>query len=294
MHQEDRETQVLIKLGLNASQAKVYLTLLKIGEATVSRVAKAVKMDRADTYRVIAKLHKRGYVKKTLTYPSAFIAIPIKDLLEILIKDKKSQIDQIESKAAQLIQRFSDEKAKVWDEYILVVPKVKMITQEIREDNRNAKKSVDILTSMQDQIDIGNYEGKRGVETCLKNGVKLRLIIEKPSEAKRLPNHILELAQYPNFNLRYIPEPSECLLVIQDNEKVWIKTGTKGFYNSPWLVSNNPKIIFLARAFFDKIFKDSTPANERKSECATRLHQPKHLESREERDMLKRQVALDQ
>jgi hypothetical protein len=188
--------------------------------------------------------------------------------LEILIKEQKKQIDQIESKATQLFQHFSNEnnRAEPTNKYTLVVPKVRMITQEIREDNRNAKKSVDILSSIQDQIDIGYKEGKRGVETCLKHGVKLRLIIEKPSRAESLPKHIMELAQYPNFILRYIPEPSECLLVIQDDEKVWIKTGTKGFYNSPWLVSNNHQIIVLARAFFDKIFKDSTSANERKSE----------------------------
>jgi sugar-specific transcriptional regulator TrmB len=276
MHQENREKQVLIELGFNTSQAKVYLTLSKIGEATVSRVAKTAQIDRADTYRLMNQLHEMGFVKKKFTYPSKFIAIPIKDLLEILIKDKKKQIDQIESKAAQLFQHFSNKKnrAEPTNKYTLVVPKVRMITQQIREDNRNAKKSVDILTSIQDQIDIGYEEGIRGVETCLKHGVKLGLIIEKPWEAKSMPKHILELAQYPNFILRYIPEPPEHLLVIQDDEKAWIKMETSARYHSPWLVSNNPHIIALARAFFDKIFQDSTPANERKSERATRLHQP--------------------
>lgn len=279
------EIETLLKLGLNLSQAKIYLTLSKIGEATAKKVAKAAKIDRAETYRVIAQIREMGFVKKALTYPSKFVAIPIKDLLEILIKDKKKQIDQIEREAAKLFQHFSNKKkrAKPTNKYILVVPKVRMITQEIREDNRDAKKRVDILTSIQDQIDIGYNEGKRGVETSLKNGVKIRLIIEKSSEAKSMPKHILELAQYPNFILRYIPEPSEHLLVIQDDKKAWIKMETSARYNSPWLVSNNPHIIVLARAFFDRILKDSTPANERKSERATRLHQPKHLESRAER-----------
>jgi sugar-specific transcriptional regulator TrmB len=277
MNQRDREIQVLIELGFNTSQAKIYLTILKKGEPTARTVAKTAKMDRAETYRVIAQLCEMGFVKKELTYPSKFIAIPIKDLLEILIKNKKRQIDQIERETAKLFQHFSNKKnrAKTTNEYTLLVPKVRMITQEIREDNRNAKKRVDILSSIQDQIDIGYEEGKRGVETSLKNGVKIRLIIEKPSEAKSMPKHILELAQYPNFILRYIPEPSEHLIVIQDDDKTWIKMGTKGRYNSPWLVSTNPQIIVLARAFFDRIFKDSTPANERKR--TIRLHQPKHL-----------------
>ncbi len=279
MNQRDREIRVLIELGFNTSQAKIYLAILKKGEPTARTVAKTAKMDRAETYRVIAQLCEMGFVKKELTYPSKFIAIPIKDLLEILIKNKKRQIDQIERETAKLFQHFSNKKnrAKTTNEYTLLVPKVRMITQEIREDNRNAKKRVDILTSIQDQIDIGYEEGKRGVETSLKNGVKIRLIIEKPSESKSMPKHILELAQYPNFILRYIPEPSEHLIVIQDDDKTWIKMGTKGFYTSPWLVSTKPQIIVLARAFFERIFKDSTPANERKSERAIRLHQPKHL-----------------
>jgi sugar-specific transcriptional regulator TrmB len=267
MHQECGEIRVLIELGFNTSQAKVYLTLCEIGEATANKVAKTAKIDRAETYRIMAQLRKMGFVKKTVSYPSKFIAIPIKDLLPILIKNKKTQIHQIEREAAKLFQHFSNRKnrAKPTNKYILVVPKVRMITEEIHEDNRKAQKRIDILTSIQDQIDIGYNEGKRGVETSLKNGVKMRLIIEKPSEAKSMPKHIMELAQYPNCILRYIPKPSEHQIVIQDDNKAWIKMGTKGFYNSPWLVSNNPQIIVLARAFFDKIFKDSTPASERKS-----------------------------
>jgi sugar-specific transcriptional regulator TrmB len=66
MHQENREIQVLVELGFNASQAKVYLTLFKIGEATVSRVAKTAQIDRADTYRLMNQLHEMGFVKKSL------------------------------------------------------------------------------------------------------------------------------------------------------------------------------------------------------------------------------------
>jgi sugar-specific transcriptional regulator TrmB len=274
MDQENGEIRVLIELGFNTSQAKVYLALSKIGETKAKKVAKAAKMDRAETYRVIAQLCEMGFVKRKLTYPSKFVAVPIKELLPVLIKNKKEQIAEIERKAAQLIQRFSNEKkgAKLRDEYILFVPKVEMILEEIRKDVRSVKKSDDFLTSIEDQENIG-YEKGMCLAKALRKEVKIKMVIDKPSKGKSLPKHIMELAQHPNFILRYIPEPSECELVIQDNKKVWIKTTSKSYYQSPWLVSNNPQIVVLARAFFDKIFKDSTPANERKSERASSPHQ---------------------
>lgn len=264
MHHEKAEIRVLIELGFNTSQAKIYLTLFKIGEATASKVAKAAKLDRAETYRVLAQLQGMGYVKKTIAYPSTFIAIPIKELLPILIKNKKEQIAEIERKAAQLIQRFPNKKkgAELRDEeeYILFVPRVEMILEEIQRDIRSVKKSDDFLTSIEDQENIG-YEKGIYLVKALKRGVKIRIVIDKPLKGKSMPKHIMELAQHPNCILRYIPEPPRCELVIQDNEKIWIKTTTKSYYQSPWLISNKPQIICIARAYFDKIFRDATPAS---------------------------------
>ena len=262
MYQESGEIPVLIELGINTTQARVYLALLKVGEAIASTIAKTARIDRAETYRVLTQLQEMGYVKKTLSYPSTFIAIPIKELVPVLIRKKKRQIAKLEEKAAQLIQRFSNEnmKAQSKDEYILIIPKVEMILEEIRKDIRRVKKSDDFLTSIEDQDRIG-YEDGMYLAKALKKEVKIRMVIDKPSKGKSIPKHVKELAEHPNFILRYIPKKICCELVIQDNEKVWIKTTTKSYYQSPWLISNKPQIIALARAYFDKIFDDATPAS---------------------------------
>lgn len=52
----------LLDLGLNAREAKVYLLLLELGEATASTIAKKGKIERSSVYVTLKALQKKGFL----------------------------------------------------------------------------------------------------------------------------------------------------------------------------------------------------------------------------------------
>lgn len=61
--------QELINIGLSPSEARVYIALLELGEATVSEVAKRAGINRTSTYDVISRLIEIGLVTKGAAEP---------------------------------------------------------------------------------------------------------------------------------------------------------------------------------------------------------------------------------
>lgn len=56
--------ELLLKANLNAPQAKVYLYLLKVGEAAPPKIAKAVNITRSNAYKVLERLAELGLVRE--------------------------------------------------------------------------------------------------------------------------------------------------------------------------------------------------------------------------------------
>lgn len=56
--------QVLINIGLNSKEAKIYLASLELGESPASDIALRAKLNRVTTYDILKKLAQRGFVSK--------------------------------------------------------------------------------------------------------------------------------------------------------------------------------------------------------------------------------------
>jgi len=53
-------------LGLSPNQAKVYQTILKLGNVPVGLIAKSSSVRREDVYKVLPTLEKMGLIEKLL------------------------------------------------------------------------------------------------------------------------------------------------------------------------------------------------------------------------------------
>jgi sugar-specific transcriptional regulator TrmB len=255
---DEEITEILAQLGFNTSQARIYIILTKEGELTASTVAKKAQIDRAETYRTIARLHEKGFIKKTLGRPSRFRAIPMNELIPTLVQMKRDNLAQIEKKSSEIIESFfSKNNESKNSEFIELVPQAKMIMEEIKKDIGIAKNHIDCITTI--AIQHQSAPNVKDCETALKKGVKVTMILEKPCNGKTVPKCTIELTKYPNFTLRYLPSPSNVQLVIEDDKKLWLKTSDDNFYKSSWLVSNNRHLIALARDYFNKVKLESSP-----------------------------------
>ncbi len=83
---------VLVEIGLNKTEAKIYLTLLKLGTSTVTEIANNAKLHRANVYDSLKKLIDKGlaaYIQqeKTTHYEAAD-----PQALFLIIKEKENKL----------------------------------------------------------------------------------------------------------------------------------------------------------------------------------------------------------
>jgi len=85
----------LEKFGLTPNEARVYITLLRIGRSSAGKLAKEAMMDRSSCYETLKRLLSKGLVNYSIqenkkifqcVHPSRFIEI---------IKEKKEDIEQV-------------------------------------------------------------------------------------------------------------------------------------------------------------------------------------------------------
>jgi sugar-specific transcriptional regulator TrmB len=267
MADQDEENQALLtKLGFTTSQAKIYLALHKLGPSTVKTVAKTAKVDRGETYRVISTVEEKGFLEKMLVSPLKYKAIPIGDLMPILLRNRKDEITIIEKQTKHLIQSVmkKDDQLKLEEEYIIHVPQLGKVSEEIKRGSQSTKRYLYTLItkkSLQSGIRHGE-EPNRG--ELLERGVKMITIVHGDCKRKDIPNWMKELTPHPNFSLRYVSSacaPASAVeFVVGDDKEVWIKTSGDVFDDrSSWLASNNRYLIALIRNYFERILQDSKP-----------------------------------
>lgn len=103
---------ILKEVGLKEAEAKVYLSLLNLGEATATQLSRESKIERTSIYKILEKVIDKGLVtysiqnKKRYFYP----ANPQKILEDL--KEKEQQFKEIIPALGQL-QKTQKEKVRV-------------------------------------------------------------------------------------------------------------------------------------------------------------------------------------
>ena len=103
------ETEKLQKLGLNLNEAKVYLTLLRIGNGQAGKISKEAGINRTTTYDSINRLIERGLVSYTIqANKKVFQPVPPSELLN-QAKEKEKLVEEM---LPELSQIFHESKEK--------------------------------------------------------------------------------------------------------------------------------------------------------------------------------------
>ena len=101
-----RVVEALAGLGLNRSDANVYVFLAKKGPHRGKDICAALNMPKPSLYQCLSKLERRGVVSTTPRRPSQFSAVPFEKVLELLIKSKIEE--------AQNAQRDKEKALSDW------------------------------------------------------------------------------------------------------------------------------------------------------------------------------------
>jgi sugar-specific transcriptional regulator TrmB len=255
IHLLDEAIETLERLGLTSLEAKVYVALAQTGKSTVKIISKISDTDRANTYRTINKLQKRGLITKTINTPNRYEAIPIQEGITALLKDKIQENQEIKEKAKSLLQKIKTTEANNYKEeehYLSLVPTEKAFTRFATNNLKNIQRNLDIIAPM-NLFMRGCSNLLESYRKALERGVKMRVVTEKPENEKKFLQCLQPLIANPNFKLRYTLNPSGDGIGIVDEKDcaVFLNLDT-GF---PVVVTNEPKFLKVLEEYFQKIWK---------------------------------------
>lgn len=245
-------------IGLTICQAKVYLAAIQNGKTKAKEISTVTKIARPYVYRVITQLERLGLIEKTIGKSSEINPIPLQVGISFLTQRKKQDTLRITRRAQKMLQHFKkyDAKTTVKDytsQFIWLCEKEPYLRKRSQEID-NAQKSIDFITSWK-RLPLAAFTFGKNAEKALRRRVRMRVIMERPSKELPLPEVINKLKKYPNYTLRYSPNPPSTLLAIFDKKRIILDVSSSaGLAECPALWSNNPSLLALMEDYYENLW----------------------------------------
>jgi len=244
-------------LGLTNSQAKVYLALAKLGEATAKEISTITQVARQEVYRVLVGLQKLGLVVRVVSVPSKFRAISTDDAFSILMEHRKKETSELEVTISEMLKKFKSGNARLALEKeetkFSLFPEQATVRAE-KKTLENVQRSFDVITSWRNPHSV-IFSSMEGITEALHKGVEIRVIIDKPNEEKLLSNILKHLKKFPNFKIRYLPNAPKALISEYDKGEAWVGTCTNpGVKECPTLWTDNPCLLSILQDYFEMLW----------------------------------------
>jgi sugar-specific transcriptional regulator TrmB len=254
----DEETiETLTDLGLTMNQARAYAALVRHGPATAKEIAKNTNITRQDIYRIMPSLHKVGIVETTITNPTKFKALPIKQGVSILLNRKVAEHKSLEIKAEKIVKQLEKNQvspAKEEGLQFVIIPEKEAHLQKMKELIKNVKTSLDIVTCHQ-RIPQATVEFYKERVQALKNGAEIRVVSDKPQIMNAAMKKIMALDSKYGLKIKHVDnQPLAVLFIFDKKEVVIINSATAALSESPSLFSNNPCLVALAQNYFESLW----------------------------------------
>lgn len=239
--------QVLVKLGLTRTQAKVYTTLLCLKSATARNIQKYSSVARQDVYRILSELEDKDLVEKIIAKPSMFRSVPPNDAVSILLQRRRKESNQLRKEAIQQFRNFEldcIEKTPLnsASKFILLSKSEtnpKAHADKLGKAVDNARKSVMWLINFHFFNQV-LFNDKKRLENAVKRGVKFKFIIDgilsdKISEPNLGP--LLKKSKY--FEIKWSRSIAQADLLLIDYNEAFCRLGSDAESNVLWSTNHN-------------------------------------------------------
>ena len=257
------KTDLLMGLGLTPNQAKVYQTILILGNAAVGQIAKSSLVRREDVYKVLPALEKMGLIEKLLGKPVMIRATPVAGALTSLILDEKVRSDEritsMKTKfqalaKAKWIQPIVEDDGK--DSLYALIPEGKAVIAKytsLIESSKTNVSWIDTLKEISHATSLLSAEIKRAVH----NSVKLRVIIEDFKSDESQSKQVQHTINIESATLRFHHQPLNRFVVF-DSKEAMISTNKKsesGETSALWTTDAN--LIGVLTGYFETAWSES-------------------------------------
>ena len=260
----------LMFFGLSRNEAKAYLALLQLKQASASAVAKLSNVPRQEIYRVLPHLEKLGMAEAIIGKPTKFLAISPEEALSELINyqqeilaNRISELRQAKSVLESELKKLEGKSAGLTRfepvHYILISGQ-RLVNEKIQEMLQKAKKEV-LWMAPKLEIRVAVIYGRdEMLRRCARRKVKVRIITEVDEK------NVADLIKLSKFcEIRHAPNATSTITIVDDKELI---IGSAVHFSESLnneelrhkLWTNDLSHINIMRDFFEKVWSSSSPA----------------------------------
>jgi sugar-specific transcriptional regulator TrmB len=249
--------QTLVRLGLNISQAKIYLTLISLGVVNAKKICQTAKMDNAEVYRQLEALQKKGLIEKVLNFPCEYKGIPLDEALEILMKEKDEESREMRRKAKALLNVITP-PIQEKDYKFSIIPS-KVVNNRFLMEYKNLKEMCWYSQIERFPSCIFKY-GKLWEKAIIRNNGQFRAIAElnKSADSDSFLRYIEEYKRKnPYFNCRLNRSRLLITFWIHDRNLFIFTEAAVDNGGKEILWTNNPLLVNTFKDFFELKWNNS-------------------------------------
>jgi len=256
--QDQQDAQILIGLGLTLVQAEVYLTLARIGKATLRSLSLSTKMDRANIYRVIFKLQELNLVEKIISAPSMYQSVPLHEGIPMLLKQKEQEYLRLKLKTEELLERRKniEELPPEVESQFLLIPSGSPIYRKIKDMVAHVENTHFLSIYWSDFKDIVTDVLERW-KSMINKGVTIRVLVYS-EKGEPIPKDIVNLKKNPLFQIRFISSPPKSTISICDDKEALLSVTPELSKGLASLWVSNPNLVAILKEYFETIWNKSS------------------------------------
>jgi sugar-specific transcriptional regulator TrmB len=272
MIDDEKYINDLVSFGLTHTQAKVYLTLEKLGRAPAKTIAKNAQIARQDVYAVLEDLQQLGVIQKIIDTPTKFEPFTIKECLTALLARRNNEIIVLTERAKRIIHAIEEieaDKQPPTDFNLTLLSDKKAVLRRAQKEIAEAKKEICIVTTndafnhmMPLHIDL--------IQKALDRDVNVKVALEKTKGKTSWSKTLKALSEKQSFQIKYTFNTPKAIIGLFDDKLMFTTVATTNpTYEFVRLWSDQPSLIELARSYFEMHWKKAKQKNTLKDELET-------------------------
>ncbi len=287
MSQED-VLKTLSDLGLNRLDSKIYIYLAKKGPQKGKDISKALKLQKQQLYRSLKKLQRKAIVSATLEHPASFSAVSFEKVLDLFIRAKLEEVQNIQYEKSKLLSNWEAIKIEATPDTsarFMVIEGRNIIYSRIKQMINETKSQIAIISTVTG-LARANLFGllDAGFKHPQLSKVQFRLLTHLSKENVSIMQALL--TETPKAKLRFeIRNPNLGLglfpqMVIRDEEEVMFfinpkVDGTLPKQDDLCLWTNCKSLIHSFLVMFEELWRNSTDIEKKITELRTGKATPK-------------------
>ena len=252
---------------MTRNEARVLVFLAKTGPSKASEIARAVLINRTETYRTIRNLQRRGLVEATLERPVRLQSVPFDRCLSILIEERKARLRILEQRGEALRRQFDVVRVEPVThevERFQVVEGRLRIEQRLQGMCSQAQKSVMTVLSPTEMVRADTAGLFDMLSHAVKGGLRVRVITSIVQPNLEIVEKLRQHVEIRHLDLKAKPIPR--VSIIDDNEALFeISTADESprMEEEVALWINSRAFVRNLQAYFDEMWTSATPSEAR-------------------------------